>query len=148
MLWRTPNAIRGQGMDRWVGIAILIITGLIAAPALAQQGPMSPIFRATAGDQVQPPASKAIAVAPVPAATKPAPAVAKTERDDHVIATAVIPPPLPAAPPAAASPNQIVKRQKRPPAQAQPEEAAAQPAAAKTQKRAAAPKRYARRHHA
>lgn len=126
-----------------VGIAAVALAAVICAPVLAQQGPLSPIFRTAPEDHVQPPASKAIAGAPIPVQTKPAPAVAKAERDDPVVATAVIPPPL-ATTPEAAAPAPAIKRQKRPAAQPQPDEVAAKPPDAKSQKQATVPKRYAR----
>jgi hypothetical protein len=135
----------GPRMHRFARIMIMMGACLIAAPVLAQQAPLSPIFRTTPNTSEPAAASNAVAVAPVPPATKPAPTVARW--DDPAVATAEIPPAVTTAPPPTAAPPRTVKRQKRPTLEPPYEEAAAQLPAAKSQKRAAAPRRYARRHH-
>ena len=137
-------------MGRSVRTAIVMGACLIAMPVLAQQGPMSPIYRTTPNDQAQPPASKTIAVTPVPpftAVTTPARGASKSEWDDPAVATAAIPPPLAAAPEAATAPTPSLKRQERPSVEPKSEQAADQPPAAKSKNRATAPRRYARRYH-
>jgi hypothetical protein len=146
MLSASTEQLRGERMGRSAAIAMLIAVSFTGAPVLAQQAPMSPILRLASSASERP---TVVAASPAPAITMPATAVARPDRDDPAVATAVIPPPLAAHPPAAASPKPIVKRQKRPPAQAVPEEAAAQPPVAKHQKRVTSPKRrYTRPHHA
>src|SRR4051794_31942751 len=115
---------RDPEMHRFARIMIMMGACLIAAPVLAQQAPLSPIFRITPNTSEPVTASKAVAVAPVPPATKPAPTVARW--DDPAVATAEIPPPVVAAPAPTAAPPRTVKRQKRPTVQPQSEEAAAQ----------------------
>jgi hypothetical protein len=76
-----------------------LLTCAIGAGVLsaAAQTPMSPIFPTLPSKSGQPSASKPVAPAPVLPATTPSHAVARSERDDPVVATAVIPPPLPEA---------------------------------------------------
>ena len=131
-------------MGRSAMLAMLISMSFTGAPALAQQGPMSPIFRTTPNTSEPISVSKAIAVAPVPAITMP-PATAKPERDDPAVATAVIPPPPILREPPAAKPEPAEKpRAARPGVE---KEAAAQPTV-KRPKRAARPSRFARRYYA
>jgi hypothetical protein len=118
-------------MNSWLGALMTAVVLAMAVPGHAQ-APMSPIFPTLPSKSAQPPASKAISVAPAAGVTKPAPAVARSEPDDPAVATAVIPPPLPDPPAAKAEP------QKRATAQTGAESAAAQ-------RRADRRSRYARR---
>jgi hypothetical protein len=132
-------------MGRSAAIAMLIAVSFTGAPVLAQQAPMSPILRLASSASERP---TVVAASPAPAITMPATAVARPDRDDPAVATAVIPPPPTVSEPPAATPPRAVKRQKRPTVEPQSEQAADQPPAAKTQKRAVARKRYVHRHYA